>query len=189
MQKIVEARREFSDGLPADLVGIIEHYQPDRYMASATILDKRAVRPHRAQAHGRVRADTRNRARPVRVAWALQQGARVRAGFRRRRRRQRLTSGQRQKLNLARALIRVSDFYVFNQPLLSLDQRTQDQITRKAFAFLRDGERKPAILWVLANQDLAELFDRVAHFERRLRMTNRWKSTQETATTRNCILM
>ena len=29
----------------------------------------------------------------------------------------------------------------------------------------RNGERKPAILWVLANQDLAELFDRVAHFE------------------------
>jgi putative ABC transport system ATP-binding protein len=165
MQKIVEARREFSDGLPADLVGIIEHYQPDRYMASATILDNvlfgRIGHKH-TDGSERIRAIVRDLFESLGLynkVLVFGLDFDVGAGGKR------LTSGQRQKLNLARALIRVSDFYVFNQPLLALDQRTQDQITRKAFAFLRDGERKPAILWVLANQDLAELFDRVAHFE------------------------
>jgi len=77
----------------------------------------------------------------------------------------RLTAGQRQKLNLARALIRLSDFYIINQPLLALDQRTQDQITRNVFTFLHAEKRDPAIVWVLSNPALSELFDRVVHFE------------------------
>ena len=165
MEKIVVARREFSDGLPADLVGIIEHYEPNRYMASASIIDNvlfgRIGHKH-TDGSERIRAIVRDLFESLGLynkvlAFGLDYD--VGAGGKR------LTAGQRQKLNLARAVIRTSDFYIFNQPLLALDQRTQDQIMRNVLDFLRARERKPAILWVLANQALAEHFDRVAHFE------------------------
>ncbi|OAP39824.1 hypothetical protein AU381_09725 [Sinorhizobium glycinis] len=165
MQKIVEARREFSDGLPADLVGVIEHYQPNRYMASASILDNvlfgRIGHKH-TDGSDKIRAIVRDLFESLGLynkVLAFGLDFDVGAGGKR------LTAGQRQKLNLARALIRISDFYIVNQPLLALDQRTQDQITRNVFAFLHDEDRNPAIVWVLSNPALSELFDRVVHFE------------------------
>ena len=165
MQKIVEARREFSDGLPADLGGIIEHYQPNRYMASSSILDNvlfgRIGHKH-TDGSDKIRAIVRDLFESLGLynkVLAFGLDFDVGAGGKR------LTAGQRQKLNLARALIRLSDFYIVNQPLLALDQRTQDQITRNVFAFLHDENRNPAIVWVLSNPALSELFDRVVHFE------------------------
>ncbi|PDT43381.1 MULTISPECIES: ABC transporter transmembrane domain-containing protein [Sinorhizobium] len=165
MQKIVEARREFSDGLPADLVGVIEHYQPNRYMASATILDNvlfgRIGHKH-TDGSDKIRAIVRDLFEALGLynkVLAFGLDFDVGAGGKR------LTAGQRQKLNLARTLIRLSDFYIINQPLAALDQRTQDQITRNVFAFLHDEKRDPAIVWVLSNPALSELFDRVVHFE------------------------
>ncbi|MDK1493777.1 ABC transporter transmembrane domain-containing protein [Sinorhizobium sp. 7-81] len=165
MTKIVEARREFSEGLPEDLVGIIEHYQPNRYIASASIIDNvlfgRIGHKH-TDGSERIRAIVRDLFESLGLyndVLAFGLDFNVGAGGKR------LTAGQRQKLNLARALIRISDFYIFNQPLLALDQRAQEQITRNVFAFLRQDERKPAIVWVLANPALSELFDREANFE------------------------
>ncbi|MBP2234413.1 ABC-type multidrug transport system fused ATPase/permease subunit [Sinorhizobium kostiense] len=165
MEKIVEARREFSDGLPDDLAGIIEHYQPNRYMASASIIDNvlfgRIGHKH-TDGSDRIRAIVRDLFESLGLydkVLAFGLDFDVGAGGKR------LTASQRQKLNLARTLIRLSDFYIFNQPLLALDQRTQDQITRNVFSFLRAEERNPAILWVLSNPALSDLFDRVAHFE------------------------
>jgi putative ABC transport system ATP-binding protein len=42
----------------------------------------------------------------------------------------RLTNVQRQKLNLARALLKRADYLIFNRPLVALDHRIQDQIVR-----------------------------------------------------------
>lgn len=165
MNKVVEARREFSEGLPGDLVGIIEHYQPNRYIASASIIDNvlfgRIGHKH-TDGSERIRATVRDLFESLGLfnkVLAFGLDFDVGAGGKR------LTIGQRQKLNLARTLIRVSDFYIFNQPLLALDQRAQDQITRNVFAFLRNEGRKPAIVWVLSNPSLSELFDREAHFD------------------------
>ncbi|MDK1374195.1 MULTISPECIES: ABC transporter transmembrane domain-containing protein [unclassified Sinorhizobium] len=165
MAQIVEARREFSEGLPEDLVGIIEHYQPNRYIASASIIDNvlfGRIGHRHTDGSERIRAIVRDLFESLGLynnVLAFGLDFDVGAGGKR------LTAGQRQKLNLARALIRMSDFYIFNQPLLALDQRAQEQITRNVFAFLRQDDRKPAIVWVLANPALSELFDRQAHFE------------------------
>ncbi|MBP1886731.1 ABC transporter ATP-binding protein [Sinorhizobium mexicanum] len=165
MSQIVEARREFSEGLPEDLVGIIEHYQPNRYIASASIIDNvlfGRIGHRHTDGSERIRAIVRDLFESLGLyndVLAFGLDFNVGAGGKR------LTAGQRQKLNFARALIRMSDFYIFNQPLLALDQRAQEQITRNAFAFLRQEDRKPAIVWVLANPALSELFDRQAHFE------------------------
>ena len=40
----------------------------------------------------------------------------------------RLTAAQRQKLNLARALLKRPDFIILNSPLSALDHRSQDAI-------------------------------------------------------------
>ena len=76
----------------------------------------------------------------------------------------RLTGAQRQKLDVARALLKHPDFLIFNRPLAALDQRSQDVVTKNVLEeATRDG-RNPAILWVLPNPHLANLFERVIVF-------------------------
>ncbi len=165
MAKIVAARREFDEGLPADLAGMIEHYRPNRYIASGSIIDNvlfgRIGHKH-ADGSERIRAIVRDLFEAVGLyndVLAFGFDFNVGAGGKR------LTAGQRQKLDLARALIRICDFYIFNQPLLALDQRVQEQVIRNVFALLRQDGRNPAIVWVVANPAVMELFDRVAVFE------------------------
>lgn len=165
MAKIVAARREFDEGLPADLAGMIEHYRPNRYIASGSIIDNvlfgRIGHKH-ADGSDKIRAIVRDLFEAVGLyneVLAFGFDFNVGAGGKR------LTAGQRQKLDLARALIRTCDFYIFNQPLLALDQRVQEQVIRNVFALLRQDGRNPAIVWVVANPVVMELFDRVASFE------------------------
>ncbi len=50
----------------------------------------------------------------------------------------RLTLTQRHKLSLARALVRRSDFYIFNRALPGLDRRVQEEIVKSVMDFLRE---------------------------------------------------
>jgi putative ABC transport system ATP-binding protein len=77
----------------------------------------------------------------------------------------RLTSVQRQKINMARALLKHSDYVVFNRPLPSLDQRIQIQIAGNIMHSLHKEGHKPAIIWALSNFSLARDFDRVIVFD------------------------
>ena len=77
----------------------------------------------------------------------------------------RLTPIQRRKLNLARALIRRSDYYVFNKPLPGLERHTQEEIVQNVLAFLGQQENDPAVIWVLSNISLSRLFDKVVMFD------------------------
>ena len=78
----------------------------------------------------------------------------------------RLTSVQRQKLGLARALLRQSTHYIFNRPLPGLDHRIQLQIVRDTLDLIRSKEHEASVIWVLSNSSLAELFDRVLVFDK-----------------------
>ncbi|MBK5568049.1 ABC transporter transmembrane domain-containing protein [Ensifer sp. SSB1] len=165
MAKVVAARREFDEGLPADLAGMIEHYRPNRYIASGSIIDNvlfgRIGHKH-ADGSEKIRAIVRDLFEAgglYNEVLAFGFDFNVGAGGKR------LTAAQRQKLDLARALIRACDFYIFNQPLLALDQRVQEQVVRNVFSMLDRAGREPAIVWVLANPSLLDLFDRVAQFE------------------------
>lgn len=166
MAEIVEARRQFHEGLPDELKGALETYDPERYSGSATLLDNILF--------GRIshrHPDGQNRIRAI-VAGMLKSrelyddvleiGLEFDVGPGGRR----LTSTQRQKLNLARALIRHSDYYILNRPLPGLDHRLQDEIVRNVLSLLERGGSKPAVLWVLSNANLAPLFDRVMVFDR-----------------------
>lgn len=160
----VAFRRAFLDGLPADLAEVIEPYDPDRYITSAGVLDNMLF--------GRISQKYRDGSDRIYAAVAalleplglyrdmLSVGLEFHVGAGGKR----LTLAQRQKLALARALMRRSAYFVFNRPLSALDPRAQEQLVRNTLAHLRGQGDDPAILWVVSQPALAVLFDRVAVF-------------------------
>jgi putative ABC transport system ATP-binding protein len=166
MARIVDFRRQFHEGLPADLQDAIERYDPERYMAATTLLDNilfgRISHKH-PDGSERVRSVIRKLTNSLGLydsVLAIGMEFNVGAGGRR------LTSVQRQKLNLARALVRRSPYYVFNRPLPSLDGRVQDQILRNVLELVRKDGRTPIVIWVLSNTALSGSFDRVIVFDK-----------------------
>jgi putative ABC transport system ATP-binding protein len=143
----------------------IERYDPERYTAAASIMDNVLF--------GRIghnQADAAEKIRTI-VCQILDElelyddvldaglGFNVGVGGRR------LTGAQRQKLDVARALLKHADFLILNRPLLALDQRLQDQILRNVLEEAVRGNQSPAIIWVVASPGMAKYFDRVLVFD------------------------
>ena len=189
MDKIVEARARFYEGLPHELE------ECDRALRSGTLHRRgqhhgqRPVRPHRPQPAGRAGAQFGTSSATVLDELGLYDdvldvglGFNVGAGGKR------LTGAQRQKLDVARALLKRPDFLILNRPLSALDQRSQEQILKNVLEEAHRGDREPAIIWVLTNPAMAQFFDRVVVFE-----TASWSRTeatrhfwQETVSSRPC---
>ncbi|MBT9369738.1 ABC transporter ATP-binding protein [Rhizobium sp. CSW-27] len=165
MERIVEARRRFHAQIPADLAERIERHDARKLTASASLMDNVLF--------GRLsfqEVDTTERIRDIIRAIFVEleleeQVLAIGLDFDVGSQGRRLTTVQRQKLNLARALLKRSDYFIFNRPLSALDQRAQDRIVMNVMQDLhRDGQR-PAIIWVLPNAGMSELFDRVLVFD------------------------
>ncbi|MBB4006888.1 ABC transporter transmembrane domain-containing protein [Allorhizobium taibaishanense] len=161
MDKIVAARDLFHDNLSSDLRRSIERYDPHRYMAAATlrenvIFGKLVHRNPEALGQFRDLAGQLSAQKGLRERFlALGLEFDIGSGGRR------LTIVQRHKLNLARALVRRCDYYIFNKALPGLDARVQEDIVKDVLAFLREQDNDPSILWVLSNMSLSKNFDRV----------------------------
>ncbi len=78
----------------------------------------------------------------------------------------RLSHGQRQKISLARALLKQPDILVVNRGLGALGPRTQRSIMSGLAKSPRRTDKKHplGVFWVLASPALVELFDRVVVF-------------------------
>lgn len=164
--KIVSARKQFHENIPADLAAVIERYDPEHFISSASLMDNvlfGRIAYQRADASESIRGlmvdlfdslDLFDDVLSIGLEFDVGSGGK------------RLTMVQRQKLNLARALLRRSDYFVFNRPLSALDQRVQDQITHNIVNGLHHEGERPAIIWVLSNAKLAALFDRILLFDR-----------------------
>jgi len=74
----------------------------------------------------------------------------------------RLSSVQRQKLGLARALLKAPDLLVVNEALASLDPSSE----RRLIDNVRGAMSERGILWILGRVQLAEQFDMVMVMER-----------------------
>jgi putative ABC transport system ATP-binding protein len=164
MDKIVAARHRFYASLPAELQGAIERYDPEKYTTAATLMDNvlfgriahnQPDGPERIRALVRELLDTLGLYDEV-----LDIGLDFNVGVGGRR----LTAAQRQKLDVARALLKRADFIILNRPLAALDQKSQDTVTRNVLEEVKRDGRDPAILWVLPNPNLANLFERVIVF-------------------------
>lgn len=163
--KIVENRQLFFGELPAELQASVKRYDPDRYMSFATLRENILFGkiPHRsAEAPAEIRALA---AQISRERGFYQQLLRVGLDFDIGAGGRRLTLLQRQKLNLARAIIRRSDYYVFNKALPGLERRLQEEIVTDVLTYLRQQDNNPTILWVLSNISLSRLFERVVMFD------------------------
>jgi len=165
MERIVEARNRFYEGLPTSLEGAIERYDPERYTTSATLMDNMLFgRISYSEPDGpeRVRAQVREVLDELGLYdEVLNTGLDFNVGVGGRR----LTGAQRQKMDVARSLLKRADFIIFNRPFSALDQRAQEQVTKLVLEEARRDGRDPAIIWVLPNPSLARHFDRVVVFK------------------------
>ncbi|WP_394690217.1 ABC transporter transmembrane domain-containing protein [Hoeflea sp.] len=166
MQTIVAARQDFHANMPEDMRDSFERYDPDRYIASASIMDNvlfGRLSNRFADGAEQIKMIVMQILRPLGL---YDEVFSIGLDFDIGTSGKRLTIAQRQKLNLARVLLRRSDYYVFNRPLASLDQRTQEQIGRSVLKKLESDGENPTVIWVLAQSGLASEFDRIILFNR-----------------------
>ncbi|MGE6740464.1 ABC transporter transmembrane domain-containing protein [Allorhizobium pseudoryzae] len=165
MAMIVEARTQFYADIPPELAEAIERYDPEHFMASASLMDNvlfGRISLQDAETSDKIRSIIQSIFRELELEdYVLSIGLDFQVGAQGRR----LTNVQRQKLNLARALLKRSDYFIFNRPLPALDQRSQEAITRNIMTDLHEEGHKPAIIWVLPNARMSELFDRIMVFQ------------------------
>ena len=165
MARIVDVRQQFHAGLPDDLKDQIEIYEPTKYMASASLMDNVIFgRVNNKQADGPERVQEIVRTLLTQLGLneeflAIGLDFEVGTGGKR------LTLAQRQKLTLARALLRRSDFFIFNRTLGAIDPRAREQIVKNVLALKPRLGRDPAIIWVLSDNKLSRHFDRVIVFD------------------------
>ena len=77
----------------------------------------------------------------------------------------RLSEIQRQKLHLARALLKKPDFLIVNRALNSLDSQSQRSIIETVLERAKNTENHPCgVIWVPINPKISMLFDRVLLF-------------------------
>jgi putative ABC transport system ATP-binding protein len=184
MAQIVTARATFRQSLPVDLASRIEPYDAEQFNTAASLMDNVLL--------GRVGHQHADAAKKIRtmVRTTLQElglysdlisiGLEFNAGVGGKR----LTAGQRQRLNLARALLKRPDFLILNRPLSALDLQTQKQIMTNVFERTKQADPKPAVIWVVASPTLSNMFDRIIVFDRGMQVGD---GTYETLVTGNSI--
>jgi len=160
-ERLLVARRTFAETLPAPLKGRIEFYETDRYNGAASLQDNillGRVAYGMAEAANRVGVVMREvldqldvRDVIIDAGLAYNVGA---AG-------KKLTPAQRQKLGLARALIKNTDFLVLNSAVSTLDDQQKIEIVDRVLAY----RRGKGTVWVLTKDDLAPRFERVLVFD------------------------
>ena len=165
MQEIVTIRKKLHRNMPDELKLGIEVYDSSNFLSSANMLDNIVF--------GKVDRKIKNGEQKLRdvVAPLMNQqpglynniysiGLDYNVGPSGRR----LSPVQRQKLNMARALMRKSDFYIFNRPVSGLDHKQQGEIIEKTLALFEAEGRTPGIIWALASESNSTYFQRTIKF-------------------------
>lgn len=166
-ERLVAGRKVLAERMPPELRGLIQGYDPRAYMDNATLaenilfgkVNRRFVRAEE-KIDGLVTAALLGlfaRKPGVREA-VMSVGLEYRMGPSGRR----LTLLQRQKISLARALVRKSRFYVFNGPLAGSDPALQEMVVTNTLRLLSEQTPPPGVVWVISNASLARHFSRQA---------------------------
>jgi putative ABC transport system ATP-binding protein len=156
-QRLLAARRRFAEGLPATLKGAVAFYDPKHYNAAASLQDNilfGRLSYGQAQAQQRIGAlietvlDEHGLRRAVmRVGLEFEVGTQGK----------RLKQLQRQKIGLARAIIKRPDLLIVNEPLGAADMAAQRRILDEILKARPD----QGVLWMLHRAGFAERFQRV----------------------------
>ena len=156
-ERILEDRRAFADNLPPELAGSVAFFSVDAYNAAASVQDnvlfgKIAYGEADAAARvGRVMSEVLDsldlRATVIEVGLDFQVGI---GGSR-------LTAAQRQKIGIARVLLRRQAVLVFNDAAGAIDSGAQGQVMDRVLGEAEDR----TVIWALQRADLARRFQRV----------------------------
>jgi ABC-type transport system involved in cytochrome bd biosynthesis fused ATPase/permease subunit len=159
--KLIEAREAFARDLPPALAKNIAFFDPDRYLAGANILDnilfgkvvygQAQAAEQVAQLVGELLAQLDLRDTVARVGFGFECGI---AGGR-------LTAAQRQRLGLARAILKRPDILLLADAFSALDAGGQAQTLDAILAEFKDR----TVVATLPRASLARRFDRVLTFE------------------------
>jgi len=154
--KIVEARAEFRRRY-TDREDVVEFFEPDRFSSTLSIQDNilfgRVALEH-ANAQGRVHTLVREVAAEVGMnAELVRLGLEFQVGNGG----SRLSYSQRQRLAIARAIMKNPDILVFNEPTSGLDPATELRVLRTVL----DWAKGRTVVWALGRADLAREFDRL----------------------------
>ncbi|WP_037492811.1 ABC transporter transmembrane domain-containing protein [Sneathiella glossodoripedis] len=156
-EKIVKARKQFVDHLPDELKGSIAFFNPDEYNAAANIQDNilfGKIAYGYAQASEKIGAllsDVVSEMELKRAIIKVGLNFPVGSGG------SRLSENQRQKLCIARSILKKPDFLVINQATASLDARSQQRILEN---ILNEFEGR-GVIWSLEKPELSYLFDQI----------------------------
>jgi putative ABC transport system ATP-binding protein len=155
--RLLEARRAFAANLPANLRAAVEFYDFGKYNSAATLQDNilfgRLV-------YGQAQAETRVGTLISEVLAELQLrdsvievGLEYNVGVAGRR----LAATQRQKLGIARGLIKRPQFLVVNEAVAVFDGRTQDRIRDNILA----AAKGRGVVWIANRPSQAEPFEQI----------------------------
>ena len=158
-ERILGARRAFADDLPANLRDAVEFYDFERYNSAATLQDNilfgRLVYGQ-AQAEARIgtliaqvfnELGLRDSVIEVGLEYNVGVGGK------------RLPSTQRQKLGIARAMIKRPELMVVNEAVAMFDGRTQDRIRDNVLACATESNR--GVVWIANRPNQAEPFETI----------------------------
>ena len=155
--RILKARQEFASNIPDSLRGSIEFYSEEKYNGSASLQDNilfGKIASDKAESSEQVgnlisEVIESENIRPivVEVGLGFQVGL---AGSK-------LSAAQRQKVSLARALIRSPDVLILNEATSALDSGSQSKVIKN----IMEATKGKNLLWVLQRVGLADVFDRV----------------------------
>jgi len=158
-ERILGARRAFAEGLPANLRDAVEFYDFERYNSAATLQDNilfgRLVYGQ-AQAGERIgtliaqvfnELGLRDSVIEVGLEYNVGVGGK------------RLPATQRQKLGIARAMIKRPELMVVNEAVAMFDGRTQDRIRDNVLACATESNR--GVVWIANRPNQAEPFEMV----------------------------
>jgi putative ABC transport system ATP-binding protein len=160
-ERLIRTRKEFAANLPSQYRDAVEFYHPQKYNSAATIQDNVLMgRVAHGQAHARDRvieiaSDVLEQFGLRRRIFDVGLDFEVGAGGKR------LTGGQRQKLGLARALIKRPDLLIVNSALALLDHESQ----RKIIDRVTEARAGTGIFWILARPKAPAGFDSVIVME------------------------
>jgi putative ABC transport system ATP-binding protein len=164
--QILGARNRVRASLPAAIRDHIAFYEPDKYNRASSLEDNILFgRVARAIADGprRVRDMMRAVLDELDIRSVVYQaGLDFNAGAGGKR----LSVAQRQRIGLARALLKRPDLLIVNRSLSALSARTQRDITFRVLEEARGDDRRRgfAVFWVLVTPPIVDIFDRVLVF-------------------------
>ncbi|WP_416900106.1 MAG: ABC transporter transmembrane domain-containing protein [Minwuia sp.] len=155
--RLLEARKAFADNLPDDLQGAVDFFDPAEYNAAANILDNilfGKIAYGQAQAQERVSSLIREVMAELDIIDTVSEvGLAYEAGIGG----ARLSAGQRQKLALARAVVKNPDVLILSEATASLDSNSQARILERLLERFSGG----GLIWGVHRPQMAERFDHI----------------------------